>query len=89
MPAKVIPETCIGCQTCVGVCPVQAISMNTESKAVVDAKKCTECWSCVEACPVDAIIKEGGGAESAPKTTPEETSDKSAGSGCAGCPGCG
>lgn len=57
MPARVDPETCIGCEACVDVCPVSAIEMQ-EDVAVVDEETCTECGDCVETCPVDAITLE-------------------------------
>ena len=54
---KVDPETCVGCETCVPVCPVEAISM-VDEKAVIDQDKCTECGTCIEECPVEAISEE-------------------------------
>ena len=52
--AVVDRDTCVGCESCVGVCPVEAISMS-DGKASVDADKCVECGSCVSTCPVSAI----------------------------------
>ncbi len=57
MPAKVDPDTCTGCETCVDTCPVEAISMQNDL-AVVDKETCTDCESCVDACPVEAISME-------------------------------
>ena len=57
MAIKVSADDCVGCESCVPVCPVEAISMN-DGKAVIDQEKCTECKSCIEACPVDAIKEE-------------------------------
>ncbi len=57
MPAKVDKEICTGCESCVGECPSEAISMAGE-KAVVDANSCIECGICVDACPVEAISME-------------------------------
>ncbi len=54
--AVVDKETCIGCEACVGTCPVEAISMN-DGKAEVEAETCIECGSCVPVCPVDAITQ--------------------------------
>ncbi|NLB84250.1 MAG: 4Fe-4S binding protein [Synergistaceae bacterium] len=54
--AVVDKETCIGCEACVGTCPVEAISMN-DGKAEVDQETCIECGSCVPVCPVDAITQ--------------------------------
>ena len=54
-------EKCIGCQLCVGSCPVKAISM-VNGKAVIDADKCINCGICengngqkYNGCPVKAI----------------------------------
>ena len=32
-------EKCVGCGACVGACPVEAIKINDEGKAVIDAEK--------------------------------------------------
>jgi ferredoxin len=52
--AVVDKDLCIGCEACVGTCPVSAISM-VEGKAQVDPDTCIECGACVAVCPVDAI----------------------------------
>ncbi|HEV56406.1 MAG TPA: 4Fe-4S dicluster domain-containing protein [Phycisphaerales bacterium] len=57
MPAKVDPDKCTGCESCVDACPSEAISMQGE-KAVVDAEKCVDCGVCVDECPVEAISME-------------------------------
>lgn len=54
MAAKVNQDVCVGCETCVGTCPVYAISIEG-GKAKVDEEKCVECGACVSSCPVDAI----------------------------------
>ena len=48
--AVVDKDACVGCETCVGTCPVEAISM-VDGKALVD-ESCIECGSCVSVCPV-------------------------------------
>jgi len=55
MPAKVNKDTCIGCGACVGVCPVEAIKLEDDGKAVVDENVCIDCGACVATCPVGAI----------------------------------
>lgn len=55
--AIVNKEECVGCESCVGVCPVSAISMD-DGKAVVDATACVECGACVATCPVGAIAQD-------------------------------
>lgn len=57
MPAKVNEEKCVGCETCVGACPVSAISMK-DGKANVNAGDCVDCGSCVGECPAEAISQE-------------------------------
>jgi len=52
--AFVDKDACVGCETCVGTCPVEAISM-VDGKALVDQENCIECGSCVSVCPVSAI----------------------------------
>jgi len=47
----------VGCETCVPVCPVEAISM-VEGVAVIDQEKCTQCGTCIAECPVEAITEE-------------------------------
>ena len=54
MIVKVDAEECVGCETCVPECPVEAISMQ-DDVAVIDQETCTQCKSCVEVCPTDAI----------------------------------
>ncbi len=54
---KVIADECVGCETCVPVCPVEAISM-VDDVALIDQDTCTECEACVPSCPVEAIKSE-------------------------------
>jgi len=51
---KVIKEKCTGCEVCLKVCPVEAITMK-EKKAVIDLDKCTLCGVCRDACKFEAI----------------------------------
>ncbi|SMG19652.1 indolepyruvate ferredoxin oxidoreductase subunit alpha [Dethiosulfovibrio salsuginis] len=54
MAANINKDTCVGCEACVGICPVEAIAMD-DGKACVDEGKCVDCGACVSACPVEAI----------------------------------
>lgn len=51
---EVDKDECIGCETCVPACPVEAITM-VDGVAVIDQETCTQCESCVPVCPVEAI----------------------------------
>jgi electron transport complex protein RnfB len=46
---------CLGLGTCERVCPFDAIHVNENGIAVVDADKCTACNKCVVACPRNII----------------------------------
>jgi Na+-translocating ferredoxin:NAD+ oxidoreductase subunit B len=53
---KNCPYGCLGLGDCVEVCPVNAISIDTERHvAVIDKDKCTGCGLCVEECPMNVI----------------------------------
>ena len=54
MAAVVDSSTCTGCESCVGECPSEAITM-ADGKAVIEADACVDCGVCVDACPVEAI----------------------------------
>jgi len=49
-------DVCVSCQTCVDVCPVQAISM-VDGVAYIDKDICVNCGACKDACPVNAITE--------------------------------
>ncbi|MGA2326357.1 MAG: FAD-dependent oxidoreductase [Bryobacteraceae bacterium] len=53
--AKVNPENCVACATCVKVCPYGAPMINDLKKAEIQGAKCMGCGSCVAACPSRTI----------------------------------
>ena len=51
-----ITDACIGCRSCIAVCPQQCI--NTDSiPFVIDQTHCLHCGNCMEICPVGAVEK--------------------------------
>lgn len=57
VPHRTIDQSlCIGCGSCVPLCPVSAITLGDETSSI-DSHECTECGTCTRAeiCPVDAI----------------------------------
>lgn len=46
---------CAGCGACVAICPVGAITIGEDGKAVIDQEKCIKCGKCKEVCPFNAI----------------------------------
>lgn len=54
----VVNNRCIGCESCVQVCPVEALSM-TKGGIKVNREKCTGCQICADICPSKAIEKLG------------------------------
>jgi electron transfer flavoprotein alpha subunit/NAD-dependent dihydropyrimidine dehydrogenase PreA subunit len=49
-----IKDSCTGCSICVKTCPVKAISINGQRKAVV-SEDCTLCSICVNSCPFNCL----------------------------------
>lgn len=47
-------KKCIGCKSCIGVCPNGALTLTTEG-IVTDQQKCTLCGLCAAECPTLAI----------------------------------
>ena len=45
-------EDCIGCQACVGFCPINAMR---KSKTRIEPFKCISCGACIRACPEKAL----------------------------------
>ena len=52
--AKADSDLCVGCETCLERCQMDAISMN-ESVAKIDKKHCVGCGNCISTCPEGAI----------------------------------
>ena len=48
------PEICIRCNTCEAICPVKAITHDSNNY-VVDAEVCNLCMACISPCPTGSI----------------------------------
>ena len=55
MTYKIDKTKCVGCHTCMGVCPAMAISDAGDGKCQIDKAKCMGCGTCATVCPVNAI----------------------------------
>ncbi|MFZ2807524.1 MAG: glycyl-radical enzyme activating protein [Desulfosalsimonadaceae bacterium] len=53
-----IGSRCIGCRTCLSVCPQNALTL-TEAGMKIDRNRCTGCGDCAEACPGTAMEQVG------------------------------
>ncbi|TXT66982.1 MAG: 4Fe-4S ferredoxin iron-sulfur binding domain protein [Promethearchaeota archaeon] len=53
--SKIDEDLCVGCGTCVERCPVDAIELNEDNKAVRNADWCIGCGICAHFCPETAI----------------------------------
>lgn len=58
MVYKIDSSKCIGCHTCVGICPAMAIGTDASGKCAIDPNKCMSCGTCAAICPVGAIVSE-------------------------------
>jgi ferredoxin len=50
-------QLCDVCGACVGVCPVDAISI-TRQEIAVHHDVCVKCLACVNVCPIGALMEE-------------------------------
>lgn len=53
----VIGKNCVGCGSCVKVCPKNALSILKGTVAVVDKNLCVGCGLCEKICPAGIIEK--------------------------------
>jgi len=53
-------DGCTGCGTCVEKCPMDAISLNDDTKAIVNPEICIGCGVCAHFCPENTIILQRG-----------------------------
>ena len=50
---------CIGCCTCVDVCPENALTLTVNDGIVTDFEKCVLCGKCTDVCPTHALEMSG------------------------------
>jgi len=50
---------CIGCNSCVSVCPTGALQNNNLKRKKYNKEVCRFCWKCAEACPSEALKVQG------------------------------
>ena len=50
-----ITQECLGCMSCVPVCPSGAI-VEDGNKCRIDGDRCTRCGACKDECPLLAIV---------------------------------
>lgn len=55
MAYRIDKDKCLGCHTCMGVCPAMAISDDGSGKCQIDRAKCMGCGTCAAVCPAAAI----------------------------------
>jgi pyruvate formate lyase activating enzyme len=53
-----VASTCIGCESCVLICPEKALQLTSEGISI-HREKCNGCYRCIEACPSKSHEKLG------------------------------
>lgn len=57
---ELFPEKCVGCGTCVEVCPHAVFVLDNGKAALAGKDACMECGACAMNCPAGAITVEAG-----------------------------
>jgi NAD-dependent dihydropyrimidine dehydrogenase PreA subunit len=57
---KLEEEKCIGCGTCLLVCPHAVLSLTNGKIEIADRDACMECGACARNCPVEALAVRSG-----------------------------
>ena len=58
MAYKIDPELCAACGTCIGECPVGAISGELKKTFSIDPNVCIRCGQCIHSCRKGAVVVE-------------------------------
>jgi len=48
-------DMCVGCGVCVDDCPVGAITLKDDQKAIINEDECIRCGRCHDVCPQEAV----------------------------------
>jgi len=48
-------DLCVSCGICVDDCPVDAITLNEDQKAIINENECIRCGRCHDICPQEAV----------------------------------
>jgi anaerobic carbon-monoxide dehydrogenase iron sulfur subunit len=54
-------QVCEQCQTCVGECPTQALTINAQGVVMLNKKLCIGCYACVAVCPTNTMFTHHSG----------------------------
>lgn len=73
--AKVDKDLCVGCGTCVDICPMDAIELEDDISSI-SKKRCIGCGNCSAKCPQDAISLEKRERQFTPFPTMDDLFDK-------------
>lgn len=73
--AEVDPELCTGCETCIEICPMEAIKLKDNISKIIQ-KRCIGCGNCVTKCPSSAIELKKREREFTPFPTMDDLFDK-------------
>ncbi len=68
-------DNCIGCGSCVDICPMEALSLNGSGTAEIDIQRCIGCGLCLMACGYEAVAlceKTGSEKKEVPANTKEQ-----------------
>ncbi len=55
---EVDEDKCNACNSCIKICPTEAIKLDKDWKAEIDKNLCIGCGACVNVCPEEAIVLE-------------------------------
>ncbi|MBI5848591.1 MAG: 4Fe-4S binding protein [Nitrospirae bacterium] len=57
---EIFPEHCIGCGSCVEVCPHGVFAIENKKAVILDKDRCMECGACVGNCAFGALTVNKG-----------------------------